>query len=113
VAETLGKGTDPGANFLNNSSSIVMYIVGGIILLVVLGMVSKMMKNGQSPVFPSSSSLSSLSSPKSRFRALGDIAYKLRNKMEPNQLVSLETMIGVAVLLSLLVGALYLVLKKR
>lgn len=101
VAESLGKGTDPGRNFGDGSSSVLMYIVGGVVLLVVLGIVANMMKSGQVP------------QPQSRFRALGDIAYRLRHKMGPTKPFSVEAMLGVAVVSALLVGGLFFLLKKK
>jgi hypothetical protein len=100
VAETLRTGTDASPDFGGGSGSFLkMALIGGAVLIGVVVVLNMMPKSGQSP-------------PQSRFRALGDIAYKLRYKMGPKPF-PIEAMLGLAIILSLLVGGLFFLLKKK
>ena len=100
VAETLRTGTDPPPGWSDSTSGFLkIAVIGGAVLIGLVVVMNMMPKGGQSP-------------PQSRFRALGDIAYRLRYKMGPTKPFSVEAMLGVAVVSALLVGGLFFLLKK-
>jgi hypothetical protein len=108
LTDTIRAGTDASPGFGEGSGSFVkMALIGGAVLIVLVVVMNIIPKGGQSPI---------LLAPQSRFRALGDIAHRLRYKMEPFDSVkklSTGQQVGLGVVISLIIGAFIYVLAKK
>jgi len=105
VNEAIKAGTNASPGFGSGSSSMIKYIIIGVVLLAALGIAAKMFSggSGQSPIVLS------------RFRTLGNIGHKLQYKMEPFDSIkkmSTGEQVGLGVVLALIIGAFIYVLAK-